>query len=95
MLHGEIKVNDTVIGEWQAVRQTHDLRDTNNYECRMTYRNKAGYPMEAAWIIFDHNYNDGAAMLAARVLYEGMRRLRVKPMTRDEETVDLFARRIG
>lgn len=69
MLHGEIKVNDHVIGEWKAVRQSHDLRDTNNYECTMTYTNQAGYPMEAAWIIFDHHYNMGAAGLAARVLY--------------------------
>lgn len=92
MLHGDIKVNGNVIGEWQAVRTSPDLRDDNEYDCRMTYRNLAGYPMEAAWRITDHHYKAGAAALAARVIAEGMERLRVKPMDSDRHAVDMVSR---
>lgn len=93
MLHGEIKVNDHVIGEWQAVRMSHDLRDANDYECRMTYRNMAGYPMEAAWILREHDFKMGAAALAGRVILEGMSRLRVKPLR--DDAVELVSRILG
>jgi hypothetical protein len=94
MLHGEIKVNNIVIGEWKAVRRSHDLRDFNDYDCYLTYRNMAGYPMEAAWVMQGHAHNNGAVSLAARVLMEGMTRLKVKPMERDEEALDLIVRKM-
>lgn len=95
MLHGEIKVNDRVIGTWKAVRRSHDLRDANDYDCHMTYENNRGYPMEGAWILYNHEFGAGAAVLAARVLCEGMNHLKVKPMGLDEEAVKVVSKLLG
>jgi hypothetical protein len=87
MLHGDIKVNNVVVGEWTAVRKSHDLRDFNDYHCTMEYRNMQGRLMEAEWDLRGQSVVNGAAGLAARVLSEGIARLKEKPM----RTEDLMA----
>lgn len=95
MLHGDIKVNNQVIGEWQAIRMSADLRDFNDYECRMTYRNMAGYPMEACWMLRQHAANNGAVALTARILMEGMTHLRTKPVREDQSAIVEVVRRLS
>ena len=74
MLHGEIKVNNIVIGEWKAVRKQQRAQEFNDYECFLYYRDVQGYPCEAHWTLHGHEYNGGAVGLAARVLSEGLSR---------------------
>lgn len=94
MLHGEIKVNEQVIGEWTAVR-IQEIDGFCDYDCHMTYTNMAGYPMEAAWTLRGHAMGNGAVSLAARVLSEGMQHLKVRPLPRDVEAVKEFGRRLA
>lgn len=98
MLHGEIKVNDGEIAKWRAVRKEElfnhsDAGKTFLYECHLEYRNRAGYPMEAAFVVA-HAFGDGAVILASKVLLQGYAKLRVKPMGRDIEAVTEIARRV-
>lgn len=92
MLHGEIKVNNTVIGEWKAVRKTRDLRDFNEYDCTVTYRDMQGYPCEAKWTIYGQGYGNGAVSLAARVLTEAVGKLERIQRTQEEDTIWLMNR---
>lgn len=98
MLHGEIKVNDNEIARWRAVRKEElfnhsEAGQTFLYECHLEYRNRAGYPMEAAFVIA-HTFSDGAIFLAQKVLLQGMGKLRVKPMGRGDEALTEIARRV-
>lgn len=72
MLHGEVKVNGNVIGEWKAVRQTMDANQFNNYNCFIRFQDMQGYTNEARWELIGHGFGNGAISLAARVLREGM-----------------------
>lgn len=84
MLHGDIRVNDVVVGKWTAVRKTADLRDFNEYHCTLEYRNMKGYMEYAEWDLIGHFNGNGALTLAARVLREGIPQLKVKPLTTEE-----------
>lgn len=76
MLHGDIRVNGILIGEWTAVRQNNTQKDFNDYRCEINFRDVQGYPCHAEWHMTGHRYGDGAVMLAARVLSEGMAKAR-------------------
>lgn len=78
MLHGEVKVNHTVVGEWRAVRQTMDTNEFNNYDCYIEFRDMKGCLNEARWELIGHAYVNGAMSLAARVIHEGMTRAKRK-----------------
>jgi len=71
MLHGEIKINDQVIGEWTAtnVGTRHGFAV---YACTLTYQGLDGYSYHAEWNVWGQARRNGAVSLAARVLQEGM-----------------------
>lgn len=67
MLHGEIKVNDTVIMEWTARRlQFLEERGNGMYEYHVTMRDTQTdeYIDTVIW----HKYIDGAAVLVSRIM---------------------------
>lgn len=70
MLHGDIKMNGVVIGEWTAA---HDgqFQDFRTYQCTLWYRKTDGHIYEAEWEMWGHHKGDGAVTLAERVLKEG------------------------
>lgn len=78
MLHGEIKVNGGQVGRWTARRLVHPPQAFNDYECTLTYYDQQGYPMEAKWTLIGHHFGDGPVVLAARVLREGIPKLKRK-----------------
>ena len=95
MLHGEIKVNDTVIGEWKAIRRSADLREFGEYDCIVTYRDMQGYPCEAKWTMYGHYRGDGAMSLAGKVMTQAIAKLQRVNRTADEDAVWLMNQRIN
>ena len=86
MLHGEIKLNDQLIGEWTAVRKKrfypHEHDDEggpyHRYDCTIEYRDMQGYLMRANFPVW-HRFGDGAMRLASRVIaigYDKAKRVR-------------------
>lgn len=72
MLSGKIEVDDTVIGWWKAKRQgevNNDLGNTYNCEVQMF---PPCHPEQHRTDIFAvrHFYEDGAAVLASKVLWQ-------------------------
>lgn len=66
-LHGDIRVNNTKIGEWAAQRTTNpETRpwddDVNTYRCFVAIHDKVRR------FEVQHRYGDGAQALAAKVL---------------------------
>lgn len=74
MLHGEIKVNHREVGYWQAVRLDglKLTQQTSNYRCNVTRRLIHGGYQRCDFNL-THRYDDGAAVLAAKVLTESER----------------------
>lgn len=72
MLHGDIRINDVVIGEWTATHEKGD--EFRYYNCTLWYENTDGYVYEAEWEMWGHLKGDGAVTLAERVLKEGRHR---------------------
>lgn len=72
MLHGDVRINDYVIGEWQAVRrQDKEKANFPNYDCTLTYQGLDGYNYKAEWVLIGQGRGNGIS-LAARVLTEGL-----------------------
>lgn len=84
MLHGEIKVNEIVIGEWTAEREEPVALDVHMYACTVKYRNLAGYPLRADFRV-KHRHSNGAVALAAHILSEANYYL--KPERMKDESV--------
>ena len=66
-LHGEIKVNGFAIGSWEA-RRSYEITMVKDYGPRYMYnciwfRNGGSYTFTV-----EHYYNDGAEVLAAKVM---------------------------
>lgn len=78
-LHGEIKVNDLVIGGWEAQRTTprldKDKRDGENYtyRCKVWRRMEDGKEWREEFEV-RHWYEDGALELASKVLRQAAMR---------------------
>lgn len=83
MLHGDIRVNDVVIGEWTATNKTHKVEQFRAYDCTLWYRGTDGYIYEAAWEIWGHLRGDGAITLGERVLKEGRHRAKRRMVNTD------------
>lgn len=71
MLHGNVELNGTVIGQWTATRTGPVKHEFNDYFCTIWYRGTDGYLYERQWHIWGHHAGNGAFSLAARVLQEG------------------------
>ena len=73
-LHGDLSVNGERIGYWEAKRLQpfQPDRDTYSYECRVD-RHRDG-KIEMVQFVLDHNYSEGAEMLAAKVLLLAVQR---------------------
>lgn len=67
-LHGEIKVNHNIIGEWSAQRAGIAGNDYI-YRCRINYTTERGYTHERTFWV-RHNYNAGALALAGMVMIQ-------------------------
>lgn len=94
MLHGEIKVNHHVIGEWKAVRTGRETRTGfNEYDCTFKYTDTRGYRFEAQFLL-EHRYGDGAACLAVAVQKEGYLLMKPIHMSLDEEAETIFRSKI-
>lgn len=67
-LHGDISVNGEVIGRWQARRRTLSVNPdgTAEYDCVASMY--ADNPPRARTCRLTHRYDDGAMVLAAKVL---------------------------
>lgn len=83
MLHGEIKVNDVVIGTWTAARTNSKINNFGEYDCHVTYRDTQGYPCEARWRMVGQAHSNGALSLAARVLMEAGAHIQRKRVDND------------
>ena len=67
-LHGDIGVNHHIIGTWSA--QNAGVRmDSGIYRCHVVYTDRGGWEHERRFFLM-HNYDDGALVLAAKVLLE-------------------------
>lgn len=71
-LHGEIKVNNVVIGAWGAVRKEEVRPGTYRYECFYWMDGLDGHRYTAQFNLH-HQYALGASWLARRVLSTGHR----------------------
>lgn len=71
-LHGEIRVNGMVIGEWEAQRQTEHQPEPDDvvHYWAMARQNSTpdGCPAFLERFEVEHRFGDGALALAARVL---------------------------
>lgn len=96
MLHGNVEVNNVVIGEWTATRRhTTTKRQFNTYDCTLWYRGLDGYNYRAEWEIWGIHKGNGAISLAARVLHEGMTKARrVENTTLKEDALDVMSKRL-
>lgn len=65
-LHGEIKVNQRVIGDWNARRKARTPQEVNTYEVRASWLHD-GIVREAETEM-EHTFSDGAWVLAAKVI---------------------------
>ena len=93
MLHGEIKVNNNVVAQWSAVRQTTGIdAGFNDYDCTVTYRDQQGYPCEAKWVTRGHHFGNGPISLTARVLQEALLHLKRVERSQEEDTMWLMNR---
>lgn len=68
-LHGDIRINGNMLGEWQARRTQHLVHENavHEYEWRVVTidgTDKRGLVL--------HRYSDGAVKLAALVLHEAL-----------------------
>lgn len=77
-LHGDIRVNEHKIATWKASRgeKLLDKRSTHTYAVAVFYTNESGTPMIAEFTL-DHNYQDGALILAGKILTEAPNYLRM------------------
>ena len=69
-LHGEINVNGSEIGRWNARRMQHPPQEVNDYEVVVRYREPeylGGHSYTVRGCI-QHRFGDGAVALAAEVL---------------------------
>jgi hypothetical protein len=69
-LHGDIRINGSLIGVWQARRTQRlwDVEAVHTYECRVDWvddTEKTGMAF-----LLDHRYSEGATALAAKVLQQ-------------------------
>lgn len=74
MLHGEIKVNDMAIGEWSATRGDSVGDGHHFYNCHVMYWDLQGYKRLAEFTVV-YAEQDGAVVLAGKVLTESVHRL--------------------
>lgn len=73
MLHGDVRINDHLIGEWTATRQrATEKGQFVNYDCTLVYTALDGYTYKAEWVLIGQGRQNGGISLAARVLTEGM-----------------------
>lgn len=83
MLHGEIKMNHVVIGEYTAVHH-RDYQGYRDYKCTIWYRHTDGYIYEAEWDMWGRHFKpDGAISLAAKVLMDGYKKAKKRPIQTD------------
>lgn len=68
MLHGEIKVNGSVVAEWSAVRLEHPPRDLNDYKVEVTYCEPGEILPVSAKGTVQHHYGDGVLVLTGKVM---------------------------
>lgn len=66
-LHGSINVGDNAVGAWVARRTTYHRLTTNTYECDVQWFTPNGIPLRHTFTL-NHDYDDGAMVLAAKVL---------------------------
>lgn len=77
-LHGEIRVNGMVIGEWEAQRKSHLHSDPHpselvTYDCMVRQDSTLqGNPAVLEHFELDHRFGDGALALASAVIRRGM-----------------------
>jgi hypothetical protein len=92
MLHGDVRINDIVIGEYKATNI--GVTDGHaRYDCWISYRGLDGYMYEAKWQIWGVFKGNGAISLASRVLREGMTKAkRVYPNTDAEAVIGVKLR---
>ena len=65
-LHGDISVNGAPLIQWSAQRKQAVPREVNDYQVSVVdYREK---PARERRTLISHRYDDGAAVLAAKVL---------------------------
>lgn len=83
MLHGDIKVNGSLIGQWTAVNKDNTHKQFRRYDCTLWYRGLDGYLYEAEWELWGHG-SPGAIGLAERVLREGKFRAKKRIKLDDE-----------
>lgn len=68
MLHGEIKVNHHIIGEWRAVNKGR-VEDITIYQCNIKYEKMTGHKVDRDFFVM-HRYGDGALALTSAVCRE-------------------------
>jgi hypothetical protein len=72
-LHGEIKVNDWEIGNWEAVRQTkhvYSIDEVHTYKCKVFLKQQHVLKRGDVSHEFEvrHRFGDGALVLAEIIL---------------------------
>ena len=85
MLHGEIKVNDYTIGDWEAARWAI-LDNDFVYQCKIELD-----AIERTFYV-RHHYSDGTAALVGKVMLGGFRALK-EPARDLEYALHLFCER--
>lgn len=95
MLHGDIKVNDHVIGSWRAVNETvHNGPDAvNTYRVTVAYTNIRNFHQVAKFYVM-HRYGDGALILASKILAEAPNHLRAPTLDDDGYAVKALSEKV-
>ena len=89
MLHGDLKVNDVKIGDWEIVNQKEILDGAAVYEYKVeiNYRDINGTRKRGRFTV-THRHGDGALVLIGKVFTEAAAHMRSIPLGDDGYPVD-------
>jgi hypothetical protein len=92
-LHGDIKVNDHLIGSWRARNMGETSDGWTKYGVTVAYTDNAGYHQVADFVL-EHIRGDGALVLAAKVLLEARDHLHRPGLDIDGYAVETMAGKV-
>lgn len=67
MIHGDVRINDVVVGDWKA-ENLGQRSGFANYDCYVKWRDTDGALYEADFTIFGVSTSNNAISLAAHIL---------------------------
>jgi hypothetical protein len=92
-LHGDIKVNDHLIGSWRARNMGGTSDGWTKYSVTVAHTDNAGYHKVADFVL-DHKAGEGALVLASKVLAEAGKYLRAPGLDINGYAIETMAGKV-